>query len=173
MERHDWNARLAALRSGDMAAFEEIYEELKTPAYTVILRILRDESLAEDVLQEVFVKLYLSPPPENVRSPRAYLLQTAHNLAIDCERRQRPAVPFEEVEATARSGERDVELKLDLENAIATLPAVDSQIVTLHLNGGLPFREVARILRLPLGTALWRYHRAIARLRFLLTGGAV
>ena len=59
MERHDWNARLAALRSGDMAAFEEIYEELKTPAYTVILRILRDEVTNGGRLRIPFFGVYV------------------------------------------------------------------------------------------------------------------
>ena len=53
---------LVKVLAGDRAAFEKIYDGLKTPMYTIILRITGDRSLSEDILQEVFVKLYRSPP---------------------------------------------------------------------------------------------------------------
>ena len=173
METNELKRNLAALRSGDMAAFEEIYNSLKLPAYTVIVRITRNDTLAEDILQEVFVRLYLSPPAEDVKNPRAYILQMAHHLAVDSAKKRRPDVSLEYVEETAQSAEQDLALKLDIEDAIRSLDMTDSQIVTLHLNGGLTFREVAGILAMPLGTVLWRYQRSISKLRTKLSGGVL
>ena len=90
MDNQTLQIQLTALRTGDPAALEAIYEGMKTPLYTVILRITRREALAEEVLQELFLKLYRSPPGETVRNPRAYLFQMARNLAIDCLKAQRP-----------------------------------------------------------------------------------
>lgn len=50
------------------------------------------------------------------------------------------------------------------------LPQEDRLLVSLHLNGGLRFRECARLLGIPLGTALRRYHTAIGRVRDYLNG---
>ena len=60
-----------------------------------------------------------------------------------------------------------------MERALAQLPELERQILSLHLNAGLKFRELAVILKLPLGTVLWRYQRAIGRMRSILEGDAL
>ena len=170
MDNQTLQIQLTALRTGDPAALEAIYEGMKTPLYTVILRITRREALAEEVLQELFLKLYRSPPGETVRNPRAYLFQMARNLAIDCLKAQRPE-DTPEAEPPGRDW-GDLDVRLDLEAALGALEPVDSQIITLHINGALAFSQVAQVLSMPLGTVLWRYQRALNRLRVMLSGGA-
>ena len=85
---------LERLQAGDRSALEALYLQLSTPVYTVILRMTNDPFLAEDLLQDFFVKLYRQPPAVLPRNPRAYLFQTARNLTVDCLRRERPAVPL-------------------------------------------------------------------------------
>ena len=84
--------QLELLRTGDTDAFEQIYIHLSQPLFTVIVRIMGNRTAAEDILQEVFVKLYQSPPPPSVKNPRAYLFQMARNLAIDGIRGQHQSV---------------------------------------------------------------------------------
>ena len=160
---------LDCLRLGERSAFEELYEQLKTPVFTVILRILGDRDTAEDVLQEVFLKLYRSPPGPEVKKPRAYLLQSARNLALDALRRHPREAALEDCVHLPASQQVDWSSRLDLERALAALPLEERQLVILHLNGGLKFREIAQIMRIPLGTALWRYQKAIGRLRSSLS----
>jgi RNA polymerase sigma-70 factor (ECF subfamily) len=97
--------------------------------YTIVLRITQDKKLSEDILQEVFIILYQSPPKPPIKNPRAYIFQIAHNLAIDNVRK--------------------------------------------HINGKLKFREIADMMDIPLGTVLWKYQKAVGRLRSILSGGAV
>ena len=52
----------ADLRQGDLAAFERLYCDMSTPLFTVFCRIVQDRALAEDLLQELFLRLYQSPP---------------------------------------------------------------------------------------------------------------
>jgi len=166
---------LAAVAAGDRTAFEEIYNRLKTPMYTIILRITRDKSLSEDILQEVFVKLFLSPPV-TAKNPRAYLFQMARNLAVDGVRQRQGAPPcagLDDAEHLVYRPAEDLSKKMDIEAALQTLPPLDCQIVSLHVNGAFTFREIAGMMGMPLGTALWRYHRAIGRLRSLLSVGGV
>ena len=155
---------LAAVRGGDRTAFEVLYESLKKPLFTIILRITHEMALSEDVLQEVFLKLYLSPPDPSV-NPRAYLCRMARNLAIDSVRKRKPSVDLEEAENCLYHPVDNLAQKMDIENALLSLPDRERQIVTLHINGELKFREVADILSLPLGTVLWAYRKAIKQLR--------
>ncbi|MCH5200996.1 MAG: sigma-70 family RNA polymerase sigma factor [Oscillospiraceae bacterium] len=160
-------AKLDQVREGDMTAFEEIYCELKTPVMTVAMRITGDRHAAEDVLQEVFVKLYQSPPDPRIKKPRAYIFRMARNLAIDGIRVQQP-VSLDGYEDTLQSKDPDPAGRLDIEAALMSLPSEQRQTVSLHLNGGLKFREIADITETPLGTVLWRYRKAIKRLQDLL-----
>ncbi len=173
MNNEELGAQLSALRNRDMTAFEKIYAELKTPVYTIIMRIIGDDGLAEDILQEVFIKLYHSPPAADVRNPRAYIFKMARNFAIDGARKHRLDASLDELEDTVQEPERDFALRLDVEAAMRQLPSIERQIVTLHVNGGLKFREIADIVEEPLGTVLWRYQTAVSKLRKYLSGGAI
>ena len=88
MNNEELHKKLVALQNGDKIVIEEIYKHLKKPMYTIILRITQDEALSEDILQEVFVKLYQSPPKSLIRNPRAYIFQIVRNLAIDSVKKQ-------------------------------------------------------------------------------------
>ena len=160
-------AKLDAVREGDMTAFEEIYNDLKTPVMTVAVRITGDRHTAEDILQEVFVKLFQAPPSPQIKKPRAYIFRMARNLAVDGMRQRQP-LSLEEHEDILQSSDPDVAGRLDIEAAMLALSGEERQIAALHLNGGLKFREIAQLTKTPLGTVLWRYQKAIKRLQSLL-----
>lgn len=160
--------QLEALKTGDQQAFLKIYQELKTPVYTVLVRLTGDRLLSEDLLQEVFLRIYRQPP--EAEKPRAYVFRMARNLAIDALRQKQPCDPLEEHSLQA---DPDPTVKLDLERAFARLTAGERQLVALHLSAGLTFREVASIVERPLGTVLWQYRKAIENLRNTLDGGCL
>ncbi len=157
---------LKALEAGEQGTFSAIYSELKTPVFTVLVRLTGDRALSEDLLQEVFLKLYRQPP--QAEKPRAYVFRMARNLAIDALRQKQPTEPVEELPVWT-----DPDLKLDLERAFDRLTVQERQLVALHLSAGLTFREVAAIVERPLGTVLWQYRKAIEKLRNLLDGGSL
>jgi RNA polymerase sigma-70 factor (ECF subfamily) len=161
---------LAALKDGDSEAFESIYHDLGVPLFTIIRRIVRDKSHSEDVLQELFIKLYQSPP-QSVRNPRAYIFQMARNLAIDSLRALPQTADLTDCEDLPDPFCDDELQYLDIESALAALPPLECQIVSMHVNASLKFREIAEVLGMPIGTAIWRYHQAIKRLRNHLSGG--
>lgn len=173
MDDESLRNKLIALHSGDKLAFEEIYNHLKTPMYTIILRITQDRSLSEDILQEVFLRLYQSPPDPSIRKPRAYLFRMARNLAIDNVRKLPQFTDWENMENIVNLPTDDILHKLDIEHAMKTLPLQECQIVSLHINGGLKFREIADMMEIPLGTVLWKYQKSLGQLRTILSGGAI
>lgn len=158
---------LERLRAGDADAFERIYDGLKAPIYTVLLRILGEREAAEDCFQELFVSLW-EHPPADVKKPRAWLFQCARNRAIDALRRRRPTEDLDALDQTA-APETAAE-RLELADALGRLGLTERQIVTLHLNAGLRFREIADMLALPQGTVYSRYKKAIGALQSMLKG---
>jgi len=166
---NDLQKWLAAIRDGDRVAFEALYEYMKKPLFTVALKITQNTAMAEDVLQEVFIKLFLSPPQPST-NPRAYLCRMVRNLAIDSVRKRREEVDFEDAENTIYHPVENLALQIDVKDAIMSLPERERQIVTLRISGELRFREVAAIMELPLGTVLWAYQKAIKQLQNDLGG---
>jgi len=163
--------KLNAIRGGDSVAFEELYDDLKTPIYTIIYRIVWDKTASEDIMQEVFVKLYLSPPNNTIKNPRAYIFQMARNMAIDNMRKHQRHVPLDDVVDTLHYQPSDsFHYDIDIENALKAIPAQECQIVTLHIIGELKFREIAEVMKIPLGTVLWKYQKALGKLKRVLSG---
>ncbi len=170
MNDRELNERFRMVRQKDVKAFEEVYNDMKTPVFTVILRITQSRELSEDVLQELFVKLFTSPPGETVKKPRAYMLQMAHNMAIDAVKSRPQFADIADYEnLSARESEPEA---ADARQALAALPLNERKIVVMHVNGGLKFREIAAVTGEPLGTVLWRYRKAIDSLRRMLEGGS-
>jgi len=162
--------KLILFQNGDAAAFEQVYTELKVPAFTIIMRMTRNTALSEDILQEFFLKLYQQPFNGNVRNPRAYIFQMVRNLTVDSLRKQ---VACQELDADMPDSASDIEHcceKMEAERAIRTLSLTDREIVTMHINAALKFKEIAQILGMPLGTVLWRYHKAIKQMQMVLEG---
>lgn len=162
------NGAFARLRAGDKSALAEIYTSLRVPVYTVALRILRERSAAEDVTQEVFLKLLDAPPDASVRDPRSWIFRVTRNCAVDAWRRTH-TVPLDEQAETAGEDETaQTLLKLDLRSAMSLLPADQREILAMHLNAGLTFRVIAGILGLSVPNTYRKYRDAIRRLQSML-----
>lgn len=172
MNNHDLKLLLEEVHSGNKAAFFKIYEELKIPIYTIIFRILYDHKMAEDVMQDIFLRIFESPPLPHIEKPRAWIFQMARNLAIDCKRKIKENKTLtDEIKSPESLLENVISTRIDIESALIGLPLEDREIVTLHLNADLKFKEIAELTNQPLGTVLWRYQKAIRKLRLSLNGG--
>ena len=122
-------------------------------------------------MQDMFLKIYLSPPVP-ASNPRAYLCKMAYNLAIDSMRKRKPVSDLDDADSLPDHFSHNLSQKIDIEKALLSLSERDSRIVTLHINGELKFREIASIMKIPLGTVLWAYQKAIKQLQGIL-GGAL
>lgn len=170
MKNSEIAIKLNSIRIGDKTAFEELYNNLKTPVYTIIHRVTWDSTMSEDILQEVFLKLWSAPPAPSVENPRAYIFRMARNSAIDSARKRKLSLSLDEIEDSLPAPSLDLTLRMDIESALKTLPGEECQIVTLHVIGEMKFREISEIMKIPLGTALWKYQKAIGKLRKQLGG---
>lgn len=158
MTNEELKSKFAAIRCGDKEAFADFYRDFKIPVYTLVCRIVQDRHAAEDVMQELFVKLYTNAPGESVENLRQYIFKSAHNMAVD-ELRRRDRKPVL-TEKTASVPEPDVS-DMDAEWAIERLDLQQRQIVTMHLNAGLKFEEIGGIIGMSQSAVYRRYKKRL------------
>ena len=127
---------------------------------------------AEDLTQEIFLKLYTSPPGETVKNERAWVFQMAHNASIDVVRRRRELSMDNDTPVATHQELNTLEQHLDLETAISMLPDEYRQVLTLHINAELTFQQIGQVMGLSLSAVYRIYRKAIKQLRDFLNGGA-
>lgn len=158
---------------GDSEAFVKIYNSIKIPVYTVAYRIVQNRQSAQDITQDLFLKLFTSPIDDTIRNPRAWIFQVTRNLALDVLRKKR-SVEFEEgAHSSNYTFETRTAMRMDLENAIALLGQAEREILSLHLNADLTFNEISKILEISSSAVYRKYKKAIKNLRDLLNGGSL
>src|SRR5947207_12006001 len=177
--------------TGDQRAFELLVSRYHPPLMRWIQGFLKDDELANDVLQHVFLQLYLSLPvlPRNV-SVRGWLFEVARNRCLDelRKRRRRAEILFSTLEwkyseeelspveaipdpepLPEKVAER-IDLQCALQQALFSLSPKCRSIVRLHCFRQLSFSEVARRLNIPENTVKTYYYRSLPRLRRALMG---
>lgn len=133
------------------------YDRYSTGIYRYALTILRRSALAEDVLQETFLRLLTRPAPGlTPDTAQAWLYRVARNLCFDILRR--PGEEYTHSEPIAADEYAYLEL-------ISPLTQPEQEIITLKIVGRLSHREIARVLRVTPSAAQKRYERAIRKLR--------
>jgi RNA polymerase sigma-70 factor, ECF subfamily len=158
---------------GDAAAFESLYRTHVGRIHALCLRLADDRHAAEDLTQEVFVRAWQKLP--SFRGEAAFgtwLYRLALNVAVSALRAGRMA-PRETLAEAPEALERvspagGPELGLDLERAIAGLPAGARAVFVLHDVAGLQHDEIAHQLGIAVGTARAHLHHARVRLREVL-----
>lgn len=133
------------------------YEQYKTGIYRYALSILKDTQLAEDILQETFLRLLSGRHVVQPGKEQAWLYKVAHNLCYDILRKRN----WETGELPEPMGKENyayIEL-------IAGLEETEREIVTLKIVGGLNHKEIAAVMGLSVHAAKKRYERAIQKLR--------
>jgi len=172
---------------GDQRAFELLVQRYSTPLFNFIYHFLGEYDQACDILQQVFLQLYISLPTLRIGEPlKAWLFQVARNRCLDELRRKR-AIHFSELEAA--SDEDDLsplvalpdnsplpeelaerrDLQQTLHKAIMSLPPKFRAVVSLRYANQLSFSEIGRALNMPEATAKTYFQRAKPLLRTFLT----
>jgi RNA polymerase sigma-70 factor (ECF subfamily) len=156
-------------------ALAEVYRRHGGASFALARRLLNDRQLAEEVLQEVFLRLWNSPErfdPER-GSLRAYLLAQTHGRAVDLLRSETSRRRREEREARESTGfgddiEReviDLTVSEKVKEVVAGLPADERRAIELAYFGGHTYRQVAVMLEAPEGTVKSRIRSGLRRLR--------
>ena len=159
----------ARVRRGDTEAYAAIYTDLKTPVYTVIYRIVGCHESAEDIMQELFLRLFRQPPDKSVKNLRAYIFRAAHNMALDHMRRNRPLSLDDALADSSESVcESELDTGLDIDAALRRLTGEERRVVILRINAALTLHETAQIMGKSVASVHRTYNRALKKLKQLL-----
>src|SRR5258705_3702040 len=170
-------ALVALAARSEQTALGELYDRYARPAYGLALRILRDESLAEDAVQEAFLALWRTAArfvPERGKAS-TWILTLVHRRAVDLvrreERRRADALEQAPEQVSRDTVDEEAWLRLQRErvqDALRRLPDQQREAIELAYYGGFTQSELAERLGQPLGTIKSRMFMGLARLRELL-----
>ena len=182
--RAEDEACLRQIASGDQAAAAGLYDRHARPLFSLILRILGNETEAEDVLQDVFAQAFRQAARYDARrgAVAAWLLTIARSRAIDRLRARRARVdapagemqPLDEMpdaQPDAASTMLDEEQSRLVRQALGALPMLQRIAIELAYYEGLSHSEIAERLEQPLGTVKTRIRLGLLKLRDVLTEG--
>jgi len=164
---------LARMARGQTEAVADLYDSYGPLVFSLLFRVVGDTALAEDLVQEVFVRVWraaASYRPE-LGSVRAWLLSIAHHRAVDEWRRRRKEAGWVRLNgndpewlAGANDNLGDPFVGL----ALQALPKEQRQVIEMAYFQGLTMSEIATQLKLPLGTVKSRVRLAMTKLRAAL-----
>jgi RNA polymerase sigma factor (sigma-70 family) len=170
-------ALLSLVASSDDGALAELYDRFGGVAYGLALRVLRDEALAQDAVQEAFLSVWRTADRFLAERARAstWILTLVHRRAVDMVRREdlRRGEPLEAAAEPAAPETVDEQAALDhqrrvVQEALRQLPPEQREALELGYYGGLTQSQLAEQLDQPLGTIKSRMFTGLSRLRELL-----
>lgn len=142
----------------DQALIYSWYEQYKDGIFRYALSITKDPHLAEDVLQDTFLKVLSGAAPRNPDMAQAWLYRVARNLCLDHLRKCNREQPHTQISCEEQNQYAYIDL-------ISPLSHKEQEIVTLKIVGGLTHQEIGTVLGISAKAAQKRYERAIATLR--------
>jgi RNA polymerase sigma-70 factor, ECF subfamily len=171
----DDSALLALVQKGDEYAMASLFDRYSKVVYSVALRVLRDPSSAEDVLQEIFMQIWRNP--EGFVATRgslgAWLAVVSRNRSIDALRRKRPTEQVDDMALASNYNLADEAERNSLMEkarvAIHLLPVEQRKTLEMAFFDGLTHSEIAEMTGDPLGTVKTRIRSALGSLRKAFT----
>ncbi|MDP4655625.1 MAG: RNA polymerase sigma factor [Algoriphagus sp.] len=176
----DDSVLITLYRNGNEAAFNQLVDRYQSKVFTTLFLIVKDQDVAEDLLQDVFVKVIhtLNSDKYNEEGKfQPWLLRIAHNLAIDHFRKAKryPTILLEDGSnllnslkfASASSEQQQIkeETLVWVRNLIDELPEAQKEVVIMRHYLDLSFQEIAEQTGVSINTALGRMRYALNHIR--------
>ena len=153
---------------GEQDAFRELYEITYKPLYAFLLSHTLNSEDAQDLLQDTYIQVYKNCHLYRKQgNPMAWMMKIAKNLFLmKCRRNKGTEDNFEILENDIGFEDMThIENRIVLEKMFEQLSVEDRNMIIMHDIGGLKHREIAKLLDMPLGTVMARYHRGIRKLQ--------
>ena len=163
------NKYIMRIKDGDMSAFDQLYTETSKGVYFMALSVLKDRGLAEEIMQETYIRMLKNIDSfDDGKNAMNWLLTMAKNLAINLYNRNKREIITDPslVAPDAQYTMRDNGL---IDMALRNLSQTEFNVLTLCELKGYKRREVAQMLDMPIGTVTWHYNRALKKLREILS----
>ena len=153
---------------GNKDSLSDLYNVTKTSVYGFALSILKDLHEAEDVFQEVYIKIYENASFYQANGkPLAWILTITKNLTLMRLRKKRNHMDLAELNEILadNKGVNDTETQMLISTVFKYISDEERNILILHSVSGFKHREIAKMLGIPLSTVLSKYNRAIKKIK--------
>lgn len=156
---------LDAVAAGDETAFATLYERHRDWVYRLAFRFTRDEALAADVTQDVFMHLLGRAGKLQLHAKlTTYLYPVTRHAVLATLRKKRPALAGDDVLDGACAEPANESLG-ELAEAVADVPGPQREILLMRVVHDMSLADIAEALQIPLGTVKSRLHAALTTLR--------
>ena len=171
---------LKAFSEGNACSLNKLIQRYKQPIFSWLLGMTGNHADAEDIYQDVWVRVIRHADRFHDHSFRAWLWQITRNLLIDFRRKRKADVSLD---ATVEDGAtplvdlltdkgknpaqtlEQTEMLQTVMRAVLALPELQREVFLMRVQGELSFSEIALTLKIPLNTALGRMHDAMEKLK--------
>lgn len=159
------------MRQTDLKAYEELYKKYYNLVYNIAFSVLKNYENAEDIAQNVFVKignLEQEKLPKNYEA--SWLYTVTKNECISFIRKNKETSSIENrIENENEKNEIETVIQnSSYQNLLESLEQVEKQIIFLKIEAGYSFKEISKLLKMPMGTVQWKYYKSLHSLKLLI-----
>lgn len=158
------------MRKEDKKSYEELYKKYYKLVYNIAFSILKNKENAEDISQNVFIKIGNLKKEKLPNSYEASWLYTVtKNECISLFRKTKETLTIEDIKNENLEDEIEgIIQKNSYEKMMENLEKIEKQIIFLKVEAGYSFKEIARLLKMPIGTVQWKYYKSLHALKLLI-----
>ena len=164
------------IKNKDEKSFKQLYEKYHQLVYGIAFSICKNHSDSEDILQNVFAKIYsLESNKLPLNNEETWLYKVTKNETIACLRKKNNTVNIDEI-YELQNDNNDIDNVIDqntFKKLISGLNEKEKEIMSLKVLGNFSFDEIGKIINEPVGTIKWRYYKSINSLKLCLSSLAM
>lgn len=158
----------AEFKVNNMTVYDNLYKEYYSTVYGIVFPIVKNKECAEDVTQEVFIKIY-NMNKENLpaKGELSWLYTVSKNEALQFLRKKKQEINIDDI-YEIREEENDIDKIIDINTynkIISTLNEQEKQIVSLKILSNFTFKKIGQMLAMPTPTVQWKYYKAVDSLK--------
>lgn len=150
---------------------ENLYVKYKSLVYKIAFSFLKNESDAEDIVQNIFLKINcvdFNQLPKDYEA--SWLYTITKNECINSLKSKKESISINEIYTISSNNDlinKVIEME-DFNNLIKKLPEKDKEIISLKILSDLSFKKISELLNIPIGTVEWRYYKSLGSIKLII-----
>lgn len=167
-KKENLNKIFSEFKVSNMSSYNDLYTEYYSTVYGIVFPIVKNKESAEDVTQEVFIKIYnMNKESLPEKGELSWLYTVSKNEALQSLRKKKQEVNIDEI-YEIKEEENDIDKIIDFNTynkIISTLNEQEKQIVSLKILSNFTFKKIGQMLAMPTPTVQWKYYKAVDSLK--------
>lgn len=172
INKEELHSIFIGIKDNNELAFNKLYEKYRKLVYAVTFSILKNKENSEDLVQNIFIKLWkMEKDKLPTNNEASWLYSITKNETLNFLRSKKEEINIDEIYYIANE---DKELNEIIEKdaynkIISRLNKEEQEIISLKILSNLSFKEISLMLNMPVGTIQWKYYKSLHTLKILLS----